>query len=555
MKRYESDQKLTRRQWLMVGGLFGLYIVLRLLAWKSTILLEDHDSISYLDYTSVFRRFSLREILELSPDSTPAYPLFSALFSLPLGSVEAGARLCSLFFSGLLFWALFGIGQRIGRWRETLTGLTLLAFSAPLISLSIGVLTEPTYIALVYCGFWLFLAQYEAPNYWMAVFLGCVFGLTFLTRTEGILYLAFVPLLQTGHLVLSRAHRYGLRRLVGWSLAFALAFALVSAPQVWRVSRKLGSFAINGRQVWSLIMNRPDGKSYDEKVYGLDYGQAQINLEYIRDHSDIQAELTSVFNPAEYIKRVVVNAEDLYEIQLGVLIGPLVLIVFALGLLVLYRRNSVETSLLLAFILLAVIAPLLHNVVIRHIAVILPMVLVVAGTGAWAAIEWIREVHSFEVLSETLLASLVVAVLVAGDGPSLRRVFNGAALDRWSNREYRPADLERPAEMVRQIADSALQRRPVVSARKSYLAHMAGAKQVWLPYTDYAGLVTYAALNEVDFVFLEYYFLQQYPFLEQFSRDSLDGHFVLLYVGQHSTGHRLELYRFRSDGSELSQRQ
>src|SRR5262249_29671070 len=147
-------------------------------------------------------------------------------------------------------------------------GLVILSFSPFFIRYSYSVLTEPSYIAVLYLGFWLYLSQYKYPKLWSAVLLGILFGLSFLNRLEGLLYLAAIPLLQFTHFLAVGRTSYDLQHFSAFIALFVLFFSLISAPQIWRVSEKMGHFALNGRQVWSLILNNPDGKSYNEKISG-----------------------------------------------------------------------------------------------------------------------------------------------------------------------------------------------------------------------------------------------------------------------------------------------
>ena len=90
----------SSKPWLWFAGPLVLFIILRLLAWRNVTELEYHDSVTYLGY---IKDFTLLNFTASDPDSTPFYPFFSALFSLPGWSLEVGARLCSLVFSVGIF--------------------------------------------------------------------------------------------------------------------------------------------------------------------------------------------------------------------------------------------------------------------------------------------------------------------------------------------------------------------------------------------------------------------------------------------------------------------
>ena len=114
------------------------------------------------------------------------------------------------------------------------------------------------------------MRQYSAPTVASGALLGLIFGLSFLDRTEGILYLAFIPFVQVVHYWFTRDRSYSSRQLVRWGATFIAVFVLLAAPQVWRVSRRMGGFAINGRQAWALFLGRDlTGVARDRKLWGL----------------------------------------------------------------------------------------------------------------------------------------------------------------------------------------------------------------------------------------------------------------------------------------------
>ena len=81
----------------------------------------------------------------------------------------------------------------------------------------------------------------------------------------------------------------------------------------------MGQLAINGRQVWVQILNNPDGKSYEEKIYGLDYSKDQINLLFLQSHAEAARQLKTSVGPLTYLKTIVRNSIAFYEDRLGFL--------------------------------------------------------------------------------------------------------------------------------------------------------------------------------------------------------------------------------------------
>jgi 4-amino-4-deoxy-L-arabinose transferase-like glycosyltransferase len=540
--RLRSKIKTALSLTVVSSGVFVLFVLVRVLAWQNTVLLEDSDSVRYLYNIKAFLSFELERINALNADTTPFYPIVGALFSLPGWSVETGARLASFVFSCVLFAALVGIGRQLAGIAAIGVGLLLVAFNPHLISLSFAVLTEPSYVATLYVGLWLFWRQFREPKLWGAALLGIIFALAFLNRLEGLVYLAFIPLMQGLYLLWHRRGTLAFKPFIKWSLAFSLAFVLVATPQVWWVSAKMGGFALNGRQVWSLLLQYPDDRSEQAKISGLDYSPSQRNVRYLQENPEALRQLVAEL-PAQqftsYVITFVLNLDELLRMRLGELFGALVIVFFGFGLLSLYqRRHRYEIVVILGFIGFGLAGPLLHNVVIRHILAIAPIVLLVAGIGVVHLRGLLLERRKATYPRAHLLAATLCLVAVASWAVPLRSTFYPPT----HNAEYSPAELEAPVAIVRRITAEELARPPVIAGRRNYLAYYAGGDDLRLPYVEYDRLLTYLQLNEVDFLYLQYGPARDFPFMASFEAGETDG-LELLYQGRDAHGHTVELYR------------
>lgn len=537
-----------RRTWFLYLGLLIIYVLLRLLAWKNATVLEDHDSLSYLEYTKTFLKFNLTEIINLRATATLFYPFFSALFSLPGWSVEFGARLCSLVFSVGLFLAIIGIGKRFTTIQSIVLGLLIISFNPVLIPLSFSVLSEPSYIALIYLGLWLFWSQYENPAKAKGLLLGLVLALGFLNRTEGILFLVAIPAMQFVHFLFFRERGYCFRQFFIWFLLVILGFTLLSLPQIWRVSHKMGTFAINGRQAWMAILNNPDGRSYEQKLYGLDYSPKEINLNYISSHPEVYKQLKSSVNLIDLSKKFVRNFTDLYRYQLSTFIGALGLIFFGFGVLSLIKTGRYyEVFLVLAFLSVTLFPVLLQDIDMRHIAVIGPLMMLLEGVGIAYLSEVILNVNNynkrFPFLERGLPFLFLVVSLACFVSPFWKSIQSPS-----SNREYSPEDFKEPLAIIKKENETNQPKTTKIAARKWYFSYMADAANIALPYTDYDGLVRYCYLNGVDYLFLQYQDIEEYPFLERFKKSETPD-FHLLYASDNSVENHIELYRLKRGSS------
>ena len=548
--------EFRREHYLAALGIFSVYLGLRVFTWTQTALLEDHDSVALMLWAEPFARFDLIGILQLDPDASLFYPLLIGLFSLPGWSFEAGARLATLASSAVLFGSVLGIGRQIASPGAVLIGLMLLAVNPELVRFSIAVLTEPTYVATVYVGLLLFWLQYRRPTLIGAAALGVVFGLAFLNRMEGILFVVFVPFMLTLYYLWEKPQDYDFKWLVVWCLLFLSVFLALAVAHVWRVSHEMGAFAINGRQAWTLLLNSPpavgDWVAYNERLYGLDFDPAVVNIVYVKQHFSAVLGLTTGNGESaelllNYIKALIVNLDDLYSRRLTDLFGHLVIVLFVFGLVHLYAVGRVfDVTLIIVFLALVLIAPLLHNVVVRHILVMAPIVLVVSGIGVVSLSKIVLTRTSRWPISVGVLAGVITAVVIAGWAMPLRGVFNPP--DR--NDEYSMAELREPIRIIAESFEGDRGRPPRVATRQRYLPYFSGAEWVALPFVEFDGLVAYSKLNEVDFVYLTHQ-AEIFPFAPAFDGDEYGQMFTLLY--RHSSdvnGRMSALYRFNGGSEE-----
>lgn len=525
---------------LMAIALFVIYVLLRAFAWENTYLLEDHDSIFYIKQMSAYLTFAPSEIHRLSPDSTPFYPFFGALASLPGWSVESGARLCSLVFSVILFVASVGILRQTTTEEASILGLIVLALSPFLIPFSISVLSEPTYIGVVFVGLWYFLAQKSSQLLRHAAGIGIVFGLAFLNRFEALLFLPLVPLLKWAIVWREReSARVGLAPLFRWSLVYVVAFVIVAAPQVLMVSDKMDRFALNGREVWADLLLSSDDASYDEKIYGLDYSSTEINLTFLQNNEIRSENSASSVEFLHLARTLLKNLDKFYAVQIGKLGGSLLVALFLVGLLELARSQRFSEFIVLGTFAVAFLLPgLATDPKPRAVASIVPLLAILAGPGLVfvsrelcrsAERSWVRPV-----VSAFLLSCLLVVWSVPLLGIYLR--------DRLENEEYSLLDLQPVTEIVGELASHDHEKSITITSRKQYLSYLSGVDFVALPHTDFDGLLRYCRANGVDVLFLEHRLIAEFPFMNHLLGNQSPRGLELLYRAEDQFGDIVELF-------------
>jgi len=533
---------------ILFSCVFLIYLLLRIIAWNNTVLLEDTDSLFLIKSIKAYLSFNLERINALNPDSTPFYPFFGAICSLPGWSVETGARLCSLLFSALLFVALFGIAKQTTDRSISILALFLLSINPFLLSLSFSILTEPSYIATVYLGFWCFLSQYKKPTIWKGILLGIVFAFSFLNRTEGIIFLFVIPFMQGLYLFISKDDTYSIRQFIIWVTSYGICFLLLAIPQIYHVSDKMNTFAINGRQAWQLLDHNLTDRPHEERIFGLNFSPNHVNIKYARmNYPEVRNQIPRTkTNYKKVVKRCLNNFKFFYQRLIIKLIGIPGLLLFFFGIFAYFKNNrSHELIIFMLFIAFNLILPLIHQDYInpRHIGIILPIVILFMAIGtSYLSRALITSKKSFFTAKRVLI--IILIMMIAESHSQIVR----AIKPPYYNSEYSLVELKEPIKIINEITENELQRTPVVISERIYLAYFTNAEPHFFPYGDYKTLIRFCDLKRVDFLYLKHNRVKKYPFFSAFLQKEHPAEFRLLYKGIDAKGKVVELYRRKNNG-------
>jgi len=535
----------------------ALYAVLRVVAWNNAVILDDHDSTFYLKNINAYRSFEFQIINALSAYSTPFYPLLSAILTLFGLSIEFSARLVSFIFSFLLFFAFYGIGKKVTGSTETLVGLFILALSPALLPISFAILTEQSYLATIYIGLFLFLFQLGKSNLKWSAILGFVFGLAFLNRTEGILFIAVMPAMQAFYLLFVRGKGFPVKEYSKWCGVYGVVFIILAAPQIWHVSSKMGALSLNGRIAWQLLENSDIGQNREEKQYGLYFKKDETNILFAkRNYREAKKQLlqdskskdpdTNYLSRAEHNSRAIVLLVARYHL------GKIGSVLALIGIVTLYLSGRrVETLLITGFAVSTIAAILLHadTILGRHLLGVAPALILFQAVGTvYLAKKFSIAVKAQRLNQIAILSVIVSASMLYAAKPLYRTIVKPPV----ANFGYGIEEIQKPLKRIREVTKNELHRKPVIAAKKNYIAYYTDAKTLYLPYAGYDELVEYLGINSADFLYLRYDSIPGYPFLKAFERGQYSSQFELLLRGVDAYGGKTELYRFVN--SDLAER-
>lgn len=532
----------------------AVYVSLRAIAWSNAVILDDHDSTFYLKSINAYRSFDLLIINSLSAYSTPFYPFVASLVTTLGLSIETSARLVSFMFSLLLFFAFYGIGKKVAGSTETLVGLFLLAVSPALLPIAFAILTEPSYIATIYAGLLVFLLQRGTSNFKGSATLGIVFGLAFLNRTEGILFIAVIPALQALSMYMEQGRQFQYRQFAKWCGVYGLVFSIIAAPQIIHVSSKMDAFSLNGRVAWQLLENSDLGQSRVEKQSGLHFRKDETNISFARRNYKEAKQLLkgheSKIAGINYIDRAIQNTHAAFRLITRKQLGKIGSVLAAIGIIALFLSGRrAETLLISGFAASTLAAPLLHadSIYGRHLLVAVPALILFQAIGTVFLAGRISTVLKLQRRNQQIMISVILLFsLVYAVKPLYRIAFKPPV----SNPGYSIEEIQQPLAIIQEISRNELHRNPVIAAKKNYLAYYfdpenySGSRTLYLPYTDHDTLVEYLDSNNADFLYLRYSIISGFPFLETFERERHSTRFRLLFSGTDIKGDKIELYRF-----------
>ena len=527
-----------------------VFLGLRLAGLFNEPLLEDHDSTGYLYRTEIFAGTKPDDAEPLNADLLPLYPLTAAaLTHLGLSAEESG-RLVSLAASLLAGLLVVLVAARLGSWPAGAFAAVLIAFEPTMARLSYSVLTEPLYMALVALGLWLTVRDPRAPpTVPGAIALGAVFGLSFLDRFEGILFLGAMPFLQW--CLTLAAHRDNLRAqlrpLVTWTAVFGAVFAVLAAPQVWYVSKEMNQFALNGRQAWSVIKNVKNGQSEEQRLNGLDYSPTVTNLRHLQQSPEDLAKLDASVPFKARVDSISSNLDVLQRQTLPELLGLPVLVLMPIGLYWLLRNGQARAAFVLAgFAAVAFVAPLMYLVVPRYILAATPPLLALAavgGVGAGQAIAQLAATSRVRALSMPAVLLGLALITMAINARPLWRMATEPDRDNPIADPY--ADPKLYASFL-PILKAACAANPgeILLVRKRYIATFSNCSRVTIPYATLDQLRLYAEGHGATLMFIESAWDSARPFYRDLvvPDQSPDG-FELLASNQSADGNRQLLYR------------
>ena len=174
----------------------------------------------------------------------PLYPICIALAQPLIGDWEMAGRLVSAFFGALVILPAFALARSIVGRQAALLSAVFIAVHPQLVQNSASVLCEATYTFVLVSGVLAARRGLVGGPSALIPFAGLCFGLAYLVRPEGALYLVGLVVIVVFMIVTGR-ERIGTA--LPWLGAAVLVFVVVVAPYVWYLAEVWGHFTLSGK--------------------------------------------------------------------------------------------------------------------------------------------------------------------------------------------------------------------------------------------------------------------------------------------------------------------
>lgn len=509
------------RFWAFVAFCLVTFVGIRIPILQANVLFTDHDSVSFLTSINTIAGHTPADLEYRSADFLPLFPYWAALVSRVSGmSAEHSAQTVSLIMTSLSLVAVLSLVRlHFSNCVVLITGL-LISFCPKLAQLDTAMLTDPMYVSIVYIALFVYERRPAARASWrQAVLLGLLLGLGFLTRSEGILWVAVLPAWHLLSLWWNEDLRFEWLNGIAWSAIFLVVFGAVISFHVWSVSQKMGKVALNGRQAWLALLNEPTEAEYEEKLRGLRFSSTEINLTYLMSHPEAADELAKPASAViPHVKNTLYSVTQLFDFPIHMLPGPMNMLFGGVGLLIVmgmarFQRFGLFVALCLALLVPGIVYAAFS---VRYLLISMPGIMICSAVGL---------VTLCGVLADTLLRFVPalprrLALLTAGVMLTFASgafpLYNMIAQPDTEHLHYSMARLQVLADAIEPHRPA--DRHPLTVSRTAYFPYFARTKQIANPWASYEELVDYCRQNNADFFLYQASSDRTFPYAAAFEQ-------------------------------------
>lgn len=397
MRTVERVARAVSKEHIALAGLLLLALVVRVaIARLEHVLQGDEGAYLWLGRTLMsgggYQFFGKPEL-----HYTPGYPIVSGLVWLVVRDLELASKICFVLFGMLTVIPVYLLCRRLYGRPSALVAAGLVAVSPALTSYTIfyGSMTEPLYFCVLLWAVYASITAMEEGRWPAFALAGALFGLAYLTRPEGWLWLAVTVVYLAAVFIARR--RPAARWLAGVAVLLA-GFLVVAFPYLLYLRQHLGYWTLTGKSWMAYVqqITLAEGRyvEFDRMSWALDSSGREVmyhSLEKFTRHS-LLGEFLS--DPRAFIRHTLQDVRELDSIFLSKRVLPFFLLPFiGLGLFRTGwdRRRLRQELYLIALVLVTSAALAVFTNQLRFYLGTLIMLLMWAGHGLVEFSRWAGE--------------------------------------------------------------------------------------------------------------------------------------------------------------------
>ncbi len=316
------------------------------------------------------------------PINPPFYSYLIAVASSMVNDFELAGRWVSVFLGSGLLVLIYIMGRYFFDHKVGLIAMFLAALEPSLIYYSYTVLSETTYLFIFLSALILSFLLLKNKNILLAVFTGLIWGVAFLTRQEGAVYLGIVMLLFFSGMVTKK-----IQLIRGWMVLLFLlvGFTCAAFPYLQFIKETTGSWALSDKSVIHFrsgveSVHPTDRMAVEKFLFGLVPEKNEVISQKVLTDDLLKEQYKPTFKElaSTYFK----NIGLCLKLGLPKWLSPLIYLFLALGLYFLYqdREKRMKWLWLLPILPCYLIFPFIYYQN-RFLLTLIPFCLILAAYG------------------------------------------------------------------------------------------------------------------------------------------------------------------------------
>ncbi len=515
------------------------------------------DEVNYLKLAVYGARQGLPQVLHTY--WSPLYPLIIALISKIFSNAEFIARFISVLTGSLVLIPVYVLARhRLPRTISLIT-VAMLAVYPPLVLLSTKIITEPLYSFLGITGIMIGWYALGKESRRLALGTGIIFGMTYLTRPEGMGFIIVFILIMVVLLIKKLIEKEKSKFLQMMFISL-LGFIFISSPYLLFLHKKTGEWTISAKQK-SLQQAEADvfqNKKEDWQFRNLSADNKSLLIDQMFHIGNFIKAEQQRGKPVVQItvhllmKKYMINMYTLLKILVPKII-PLSLAVFMiLGFFVKTnsRKKIIFDLFILSFILFywGIIIPLFH-INQRYFLPLLPLGFIWAGQGTVILHAWLKHVlnklrlfKKNRLFINLLSIVIVVFFLLLSYVPGLIKIVSDNSVS--PDIGAKPVEYKKAGLWIKEHCEKT----PIVMSHYQTVSYYAGnfniAESVSIPFDTIERILEYAKYRGVDYIVLSERYVELFPRIRPlFYMKNIPGQLKAVYNFESKAGLKVVIYK------------